>query len=50
MQTHIENIWCPECEHQQEAVVEHSWPWDIRIHECENCKHIIMESEWNKVN
>jgi hypothetical protein len=44
-----EIIKCPECETQQRAEVEDAWPWPIYVHECFNCKYIIMESEWQKV-
>lgn len=44
---HTETIWCPECEHKQEAEVLHTFPWNTYIHECTNCDYLIMESEWN---
>ena len=44
---HIETIICPECSEVQEAVVKHTTIWNIYIHECTYCNHIIMESEWN---
>ena len=46
---HYETIKCPECKVVQDAKVEHKAPWDVYIHECEECGHIIMESEWEKV-
>lgn len=49
MQSHIEIIQCPECDHIQEAIVEHSIPWHTYVHICDKCKYIIMESEWNVV-
>ena len=44
--SHIETIICPECETIQDAEVEHTPIWNIYVHECISCKHIIMESEW----
>ncbi len=46
---HFELIECPECNTAQWATVEHNIPWNTFIHECENCKYIIMESEWNNI-
>jgi len=42
-------IVCPECDSVQDAIVEGAWPWPIYVHHCTNCKHIIMESEWNEL-
>jgi len=42
-----EKIICPQCESIQNAIVEMTKPFPIFIHECTNCKYIIMESEWN---
>ena len=47
--SHTVIIECPECFIQQQATVEHTFPWATYIHECKNCKHLIMESEWNEV-
>lgn len=47
--SHSEKIECPECGKVQKAKVLLCPPWDIRVHECEECYHIIMESEWNVV-
>jgi len=44
--THKEEIICPECNTIQMAEVEHSIPFWTYIHECINCKNIILESEW----
>jgi hypothetical protein len=46
--THV-MIECPECETIQAAIIEHTVPFGTYIHHCENCKYIIMESEWNQV-
>lgn len=46
--TYNEWITCPECGMCQEATVEVGVPWNIRIHECEQCEYIIQESEWEK--
>lgn len=42
-------IECPECNTVQGAVVERTLPWCTFIHECNTCKHTIMESEWQEV-
>ena len=46
-----ETIRCPECGHDQEAAV--TWdrrdPWPIRVKNCETCKYIIIESEWEVI-
>jgi rubredoxin len=47
-QSHIETIECPECHLVQEAKVGHGIPFNSYVHECKNCKYIIMESEWNQ--
>lgn len=47
---HIETIKCPECNEIQDAEVVHSRPWWGYFHECINCQHIILESEWERVN
>jgi hypothetical protein len=46
--SHEEVIECPECNTEQIATVEHTIPWYSYVHECRECEHIIMESEWNK--
>jgi len=46
---HWERIECPKCEREMDAVVEHTHPHWSRVHHCEYCGEIIMESEWNKV-
>jgi hypothetical protein len=46
-----EKIKCPECEFVQLANITQNGPQPFAtyLHECENCKHIIMESEWDTV-
>jgi RNase P subunit RPR2 len=44
-----ETIECPECNHIQDAPVQECFPWNIRVHYCEKCHYLIMESEWNVV-
>lgn len=39
-------IVCPDCSLNQEADVLPTIPFETRIHECEQCGYIIMESEW----
>lgn len=46
---HFENIVCPECDREQLATVEHTFPFFTYIHECVGCGYTIMESEWEKV-
>ena len=48
--SHLEIIKCTECGFIQAAKVEHTVPFGTYIHECENCKYTIMESEWLKYN
>ena len=43
-------IVCPECGHIQYANVEDTIPFPTYIHECERCKYIIMESEWQRAD
>lgn len=50
MQSHIDIIKCPNCSHIQSATVLHSIPFSTFIHDCEKCKYVIMESEWNKMD
>ncbi len=45
---HLEVIWCPECRTVQVASVEHTAPFFTHIHECTQCKYMILESEWNQ--
>ncbi len=49
VKSHEETIKCPECGFVQLADVEHTLPWWSYVHHCVNCKHKIMESEWEKV-
>lgn len=44
-----EMICCPDCNTIQAAIVEIAIPFGSYVHECVNCKYIIMESEWNEV-
>lgn len=43
---HVENIVCPGCESVEPATVWHYWPFNSYVHTCDQCGHIIMESEW----
>lgn len=45
-----QKIKCPECKCVQGATVKHTIPFPTFIHECENCKYVIMESEWDVIN
>lgn len=49
-ETHIEKIQCTECNHIQDATVEHTIPFYSYVHNCEKCGYVIMESEWNKID
>ena len=49
VKTTTEKIVCPECGQIQKAKVKHTIPFHTYIHECEKCKYIIMESEWERV-
>lgn len=46
---YAETIKCPECNMVQKATVHATAPFFTYLHTCENCKHLIMESDWNKV-
>lgn len=46
--SHKELIICPNCDSIEIATVEHTFPWASFVHECVECKNIIMESEWNR--
>ncbi len=46
---HTEKVECPECGHDQMAIVLHTFPWWSYVHECEVCGYMIMESEWATV-
>jgi RNA polymerase subunit RPABC4/transcription elongation factor Spt4 len=41
-----QTIICPNCQTVQIATLELTNPFPIFIHECEKCKYLIMESEW----
>ena len=42
-------IYCPKCLNTCNAKILHTWPFLTFIHECEHCKYIIMESEWDEI-
>lgn len=44
-----QQIICPECDSQEDAVVEHTVPFWTYYHKCDNCGHTILESEWQLV-
>jgi hypothetical protein len=44
---HEETIICPSCKREQVATVEHKWPFNAYVHNCE-CGYTIMESEWER--
>lgn len=33
----------------QAAKVTEAFPWNSRVHECDQCNYVIMESEWEPV-
>lgn len=45
-------IQCPRCGTAQEADIEYEPcdPFPIYVHICEECEHVIMESEWDSLN
>lgn len=49
MDEFIEMIKCPNCGKIQEAKVIADVPFYVYIHECTECKYLIEESEWEKV-
>lgn len=43
-------IECPECGSIEIAVEDHTTePFSTYLHSCNKCGHVIMESEWNRV-
>ncbi len=40
-------IICPECGSLEDANIKVGIPWNTYIHECSECKYVIMESEWD---
>ena len=50
MKTETQKIKCPECNQVQEATVEHTIPFTTFIHECDKCKYVIMESDWDVID
>ena len=48
-ESHIERIRCPECRFLQDATVKHSEPFNVYVHCCTLCGHLITESEWEEV-
>lgn len=44
-----EMIKCPACDIVQAAIFEHTVPFGTYVHECVNCKYVIMESEWTSI-
>lgn len=46
---HYEKIKCIDCNHEQIAEVQHTWPWWSYVHTCTRCGYVIMESEWEKI-
>lgn len=51
MEKFYEVIQCDNCDTIQVAMVKHyeDHEWPLYVHECENCGHIILESEWNNI-
>lgn len=47
--SHIESIVCPNCNHIEQATVLHTAPFYSYVHNCTQCCHIIMESEWQTI-
>jgi NMD protein affecting ribosome stability and mRNA decay len=47
--SHLERIICPMCDREQRAEVLHAFPFDVRVHTCNQCGYVIMESEWERV-
>ena len=45
----IEKIICPNCSTIQKAKIKLSYFFSIYIHQCINCKYLIMESDWRKI-
>ena len=48
--SHTERIKCNECGLEQDAEVEHTYPFPTYVHVCEDCGFIVMESDWDKID
>lgn len=48
MKEHAERIKCPECGMEQIAYVKETLLFNIYIHQCYKCWHLITESDWEK--
>ena len=46
---HTESIVCPNCNKIEQATVLHTAPFYSYVHNCTQCCHIIMESEWQTI-
>jgi len=46
--SHEETIICPNCLTEQTATVEHTQPFDTKVHECTYCGYVITESDWEE--
>jgi hypothetical protein len=46
----IERIMCPNCGAIETARIESTEIFDSYVHHCSKCGHIILESEWEKVD
>lgn len=44
--TTTQQIICPECGLVCHAQVSTAWVTSTRIHKCEHCDYIILDSEW----
>lgn len=44
-----EKIICPECKSIEIGTVVNTIPFPTLIHECSQCKYVIMESDWNRL-
>jgi rubredoxin len=42
-------IKCPNCGHVQKSKIRKTLPFYTYIHECEKCKYVITESDWEEV-
>ena len=49
VESHQEEIYCPNCGSIEAATVKHTVPFWTYAHTCSKCDYTILESEWDKV-
>jgi len=47
---HLETIRCPNCGAIRTATVQHTYPFWMFVHHCDECDYNITDSEWERVD